>query len=381
MVVGIDASRLRSGGGRIHIVKFLSRVCPLDCGVSEVHVWGEAALLAEVPDAPWLIKHATPELEESLLGQVWWQAFKLSDAANLAGCDVLFSPNAATFCKFRPSVVMSQNMLPFEPTGLRRFGGFLRRCFLSLNRIVQSRALRRSAGVIFLTRYSGDKVQSQIGRLPNTTYIPHGISERFKRVRANGPWPIRGERPIKCIYVTQMMGYKNIPAVFEAIFCLRQRGVDVELELVGGPGDADADVLMARRQYDSAGKYLRLIGAVSNQHLPERLALADIFVFASSCEALPITLLEGMASGLPIACSNRGPMPEIAQGSAVLFDPEKPGEIADAIHALILDEGLRDRLARRGKSIAMEYDWNVTARQTLTFIAKVAQATDPAPIP
>ena len=54
---------------------------------------------------------------------------------------------------------------------------------------------------------------------------------------------------------------------------------------------------------------------------------ADLGVFASSCENLPIILIEKMASGLPIACSNKGPMPEVLGSAGVYFDPENSYEI------------------------------------------------------
>ena len=56
--------------------------------------------------------------------------------------------------------------------------------------------------------------------------------------------------------------------------------------------------------------------------LPEHLREAELFVFASSCENLPNILIEGMAAGLPIACSRRPPMPEVLGDAGESFDPE-----------------------------------------------------------
>ena len=53
--------------------------------------------------------------------------------------------------------------------------------------------------------------------------------------------------------------------------------------------------------------------------MPEYLSKSNIFIFASSCENMPITLIEGMASGLPIACSDRGPMPEVLQDGGCIL--------------------------------------------------------------
>ena len=68
--------------------------------------------------------------------------------------------------------------------------------------------------------------------------------------------------------------------------------------------------------------------------MPEYLSKSNIFIFASSCENMPITLIEGMASGLPIACSDRGPMPEVLQDGGVYFNPEDCKSIVFAIEKL-----------------------------------------------
>ena len=67
---------------------------------------------------------------------------------------------------------------------------------------------------------------------------------------------------------------------------------------------------------------------VANGNIPDYLARSDLFIFASSCENLPITMLEAMASGIPICCSNRGPMPEVLGREGCYFDPEVPASIA-----------------------------------------------------
>ena len=62
----------------------------------------------------------------------------------------------------------------------------------------------------------------------------------------------------------------------------------------------------------------------------------DIGVFASSCENLPITLLEMMGSGMQIACSNFSPMPEILGSEGIYFNPVKPASITEAMRKLIV---------------------------------------------
>ena len=72
----------------------------------------------------------------------------------------------------------------------------------------------------------------------------------------------------------------------------------------------------------------------------------DCVLFASSCENMPNILLEGMSSGLPIVCSNRGPMPEILKTAGEYFNPESIESICAAIMKLYNSVELRSSLAK-----------------------------------
>lgn len=100
------------------------------------------------------------------------------------------------------------------------------------------------------------------------------------------------------------------------------------------------------------------------------LAEADLFIFASSCENMPNTLLEAMAVGLPIACSNRGPMPEVLDDGGVYFDPEDAVSIANSVEQLIKDPDLRAKIARRASQLSEQYSWSRCAEETWKFICE-----------
>jgi glycosyltransferase involved in cell wall biosynthesis len=99
-----------------------------------------------------------------------------------------------------------------------------------------------------------------------------------------------------------------------------------------------------------------------------------VFVFASSCENMPSTLIEAMASGLPIACSDRGPMPEVLQDGGTYFDPEDPASIAAAIGELLQSPERRRSAAARARALAARYSWARCADETWSFLAGVARA-------
>jgi glycosyltransferase involved in cell wall biosynthesis len=123
---------------------------------------------------------------------------------------------------------------------------------------------------------------------------------------------------------------------------------------------------------DPSGEFIRYSGHVPYSELPARYAQADLFLFASSCENMPNILLEGMASGLPIACSNRGPMPEVLGDAGVYFDPENADDIARALRELIDSPTLRARLSKASFERVQVYSWRRCARETFGFLASVA---------
>jgi glycosyltransferase involved in cell wall biosynthesis len=157
---------------------------------------------------------------------------------------------------------------------------------------------------------------------------------------------------------------------------LRERGHDVTLTLGGGGAGAPQRMLEeVIKQVDPEARFVRQLGPIPRNDLPAALAAADLFIFASSCENMPNTLIEGMASGLPIACSERGPMPEVLQDAGVYFDPEKPASIGAAIERLLTETGLRQTLATRAAERAREYSWERCARETWEFLRDTFIAT------
>jgi hypothetical protein len=97
LVVGIDASRNRSGGAIAHLVGIISEGNPLSYGIREVHVWSYKKLLNALPDQQWLVKHNPSELERPLIYQVWWQFRTLSRAAREAKCNLLFATDESGY--------------------------------------------------------------------------------------------------------------------------------------------------------------------------------------------------------------------------------------------------------------------------------------------
>jgi glycosyltransferase involved in cell wall biosynthesis len=204
--------------------------------------------------------------------------------------------------------------------------------------------------------------------------VPHGIEQRFvmKPRQQRSPQVLANE-PLRLLYVSIQMPYKHHIELMQAIALLRQQGRKVVLQMVGGQAGAYAEAVKRERlALDTDQSFLQDLGHVEFERLHELYQQADVFVFASSCENLPNILIEAMAAGLPIASSQRGPMPEVLGDAGVYFDPEKPASIAQAIEQLADDTILRADLAQRAWQRAQVYSWARCARETFDFVALVA---------
>jgi glycosyltransferase involved in cell wall biosynthesis len=370
LVIGIDASRNRSGGAVAHLVGILSEGNPLAFGISEVHLWSYKSLLNVIPDRPWLIKHNPPALEKSIFTQLWWQRFGFPVEVELAGCNIVLNTDAGTISAVQPAVTMSRDMLSYEPGVIELFGFSKARLRLIFLRYMQNRSLRAADGVIFLTQYAAKIIQQSCGSLRSIAYIPHGVGSAFKQAQQVSVWPKVGERPIRCLYVSNAELYKYQWVVVQAISSLRKRGHNLTLSLVGGgKGPAQKLIQNAIAVLDPSGEFVEQLAFLPQQELPNHLAHADLFVFASSCENMPNTLVEAMAVGMPIACSNRGPMPEVLKDGGVYFDPKDADSITEAIEQIIQSSALRLAIAQRAELLSQQYNWKRCANETWAFVA------------
>ncbi len=369
--LGIDATNIRGGGGLTHIREFLNYASPEICKFKSVIIWGNSSTLNALEDRAWLIKRNPPALNKGLLKRVLWQKFSLSRLARHENCCVLFVPGGSYAGNFHPVVTMSQNLLPFELNELRRYGWTLFAVKLLLLRFTQLLSFKKADGVIFLTEYARKIVSNVTPKFNGkTSIIPHGINQRFfKEPRLQIDISKYDDKnPYRVLYVSIVDQYKHQWHAVKAIETLRQQGFPVVLDLVGSAYLPALQKLRAEMNHHSFVTYQ---GAVAFDDLHKIYARANLGLFASSCENMPNILLEKMASGLPIACSNKGPMPEILGDAGVYFNPEDPDDIANSLLILIKSPSLRADLARASYAKAQKYSWRRCANETFDFFHAV----------
>ncbi len=373
MIVGIDASRNRSGGAKAHLIGILKESDPMKFGISEVHVWTYKSLANLLPDYPWLVKHSPSILERSIFSQLYWQYFILPKEVRQAGCKILLYTDAGALVNFNPCLVMSRDMLSYEPGEMKRYGFSKSRLRLLLLKYVQAYSLRKAESAIFLTNYAANIIERFTGKLNNKKIIPHGTGAEFRQSVVLKNWEETKEAPIRALYISNTALYKHQWNVVKALSILRKKGIDMSLDLVGG-GSGKAQIMLNEvlNEVDPEGNFIKQYKFVSHNEIPEFIRKADLFLFASSCENMPNTLLEGMCAGLPIASSNRGPMPEVLEDGGVYFDPEDPQSIADSIMIYYGNHPKRVSIAKRALELSTKYSWNRSGSETWEQLILVA---------
>jgi glycosyltransferase involved in cell wall biosynthesis len=377
MIIGIDASNIRGGGGLTHLSQVLAEAEPQKHGIDRVVVWAPSPTLGSIQERAWIQKKTHPWLDKSLLWRQAWQRMEFPSLLRRESCQLVFAPGGIASACSVPVVTMSQNLLPFDWNEIRRFGlsPFLLK--LLLIRMEQTAAFKSAEGVVFLTEYAKSAVIAQIGQTPiRSVVIPHGVDPRFRLP----PRPRRSindctfKSPFSLLYVSHIWPYKHPWTVARAVAILRSEGMPVRLDFVGGGYPPSMRVLQETiRQLDPAGEFLSYSTDTPHDQVSAYYHQADLFVFASSCETFGQVLTEAMSAGLPIVCSDRAAMPEVLGDAGRYFDPENLQSLVTVLRDVIDSPQLRADMAARAYKRAMEYSWKRCAEDTLAFIAQVAR--------
>jgi len=373
-VLGIDASNIRAGGGVTHLVEVLKRVDPKVYGFHRIIIWSNRETLQKINERDFLIKEYDSRLDGSLVDYVYWQRFVLKKTASTMGCDLLFVPGGMDVSGFKPFVTMHRNLLPFELTEIFRYKLSFRALKFLVLGFVQSLTFKRSKGVIFLTEYAQNVVKRRISDLSaHEVIIPHGVDKRFFK-QPKIQYRIdsyNAQKPFKLIYISTVEPYKHQWNVVDAVMRLFNRGIPVTLDLYGSSYKTSLKKLqLAINKFDPTSSCVRYHGNIQHDNIHEKYFESDAIIFASSCETFGQILVEGMATGLPIACSNMSAMPEILQDAGFYFNPLDPSSLESSLTMLINHPELRIKRSSRSYQIAKNFSWKRCTDETFKFLQK-----------
>ena len=198
--------------------------------------------------------------------------------------------------------------------------------------------------------------------------IPHAAPRAFAAA-TDSPAP---DGPPYFLCVGNLEPRKNLARALRAFARIAPSLPAHRFVVVGRPGWKYDDVLAEAARPELAGR-VELRGYVGEDELPALYRGATAFVYPSLYEGFGLPVIEAMACGAPVLTSRVSALPELAEGAAVLVDPTDEAALAEAMHALATDAGLRERLRAAGSTRAAQYSWEATADRTIEAYAEARE--------
>lgn len=365
MHVGLNLIYLvpgETGGPEIYareLIPALRKVAP------EVRLTSFVNREAAAVEAPWNELTETVVLPIEATNRVNWvrgEQLMLPRHAPRQGVDLVHSlantgPTWGRFARVQTVLDLLYMMVPEAHFGLRGLG----------MRVLVPAAARRSHRVITISQSTRRDLIDRL-HVPGEKIdvVPVGLGTRFAG-RPLAEHELRrhlglGDRTV-ALSVSTKRAHKNLMRLLEA-HALIPSGERPLLVLPGYPTPHEDEL---RRRAGALGieDDVLFLGWLPPEELEGLYAAAALFVFTSLYEGFGMTVLEAMARGVPVACGAASAVPEVAGDAALLFDPESPEQIAEAMRSLLRDGALRDRLAEAGRARAEQFSWERTARETV----------------
>ena len=182
------------------------------------------------------------------------------------------------------------------------------------------------------------------------------------------------------LYAGRISPHKNLVRIIEAFSALRTELEkdnslpDLKLIIIGDELSKNPDL---RRTVIKSGVQndVRFLGFVPIEVLRILYDLAKVFVFPSLYEGFGLPPLEAMVHGTPVVTSNTSSLPEVVGNAAMLVNPENVFEIMRALHRVLLDQPLREKMKRRSIEQSKRFSWESSARRVLQAYQEVAEET------
>jgi len=373
MKIIIDASSKGSGGGKRHLKEILNEFIKPVYKINKIYIWGPKSLLNLLPTSPIIIKNTSFFLNKGLFGTIIWKSILRDRDFKKIDFDCIYSPFGNYTGKLKPYVTMSRNMLMFEEKERKKYGFSFDRFKLELLYFEQKKSFINSSGIIFLSNYAKKIISDMLkNKFESSVVINHGVSDMFRKLPKT-QCPISTystTNPFELLYVSNILPYKYHLNVINAVNQLANEGIPIKLTLIG------------KNEFNKIGKKVnKLVNKVNIAHkiidwhqnvsideVKKYYHLSDCFIFASTCENMPNILIEAMSSGLPIICSNTGPMKEFLKESGIYFNPLSVVDLKKSLLKMINDVDLRSKLSRNSHELSFKYSWQKCAQKSISFI-------------
>ena len=235
-------------------------------------------------------------------------------------------------------------------------------------------AARRAAHILTVSEYSKQQILRHL-KVPETkvTVIYHGVEEAFhpmSKVEVES-YRIAHRLPERfLLYVGLLKPHKNVVRLLQAFSALHLDGISL---LLVGKKDSryrELDMILEKEVFRQNVIFL---SSIPFEELPLLYNAAESLILPSLYEGFGLPVLEAMACGTPVVCSQATSLPEVVGDAAVLADPLSVRSIAEGMQKSLGDSALRSELRRKGLERAKQFRWQDSAAKTLSVYHEVAK--------
>lgn len=205
-------------------------------------------------------------------------------------------------------------------------------------------------------------VYSGVDKLLQPVDNPEKIATLHQRLGIRGPY---------ILHVGRVQPRKNLSRLVEAFARIRD-SVDGLTLVLAGRELRDHRQIKARISKQGIEDRVVLPGYIADEDLAALYSGAEAYAFPSLYEGFGFPVLEAMACGTAVVCSNTSSLPELVGDAALTVAPTDTSALADALRRLLTDQALRATLIERGLERAKRFTWEASARATLDVLLEAA---------
>ena len=242
------------------------------------------------------------------------------------------------------------------------------------------RTIQMAAAILTPSEFSSRAIQRVYGTPPEKIHVVHnGVASSFRPVAREVARAEVGERfSIPGPYILtvgDLQPRKNQVGLVVAFEDLMRERPELPHHLVmAGKGNWHAAEVHKRAERSFVRDRIHFTGFVSDETLLHLYGGCDLFVFPSFYEGFGIPILEAMACGRAVVCSDASATAEVADGAALLFSPFDLRAMALAMRDVLIDAELRTRMERLGQQRASQFQWKAAAAKTLEVYGSIVEA-------
>lgn len=172
------------------------------------------------------------------------------------------------------------------------------------------------------------------------------------------------------LYVGTWEPRKGIPSLIRAFYKLKKKNIHYKLVITGKKGWKYKEIFETIDKLNLQNDVV-FTGYVSDEDLPALYNAADLFVYPSLYEGFGLPPLEAMACGTPVITSNTSSLPEVVGDAGIMVDPYDVDGLADAMHKVLTNDGLREDMIKKGLKRAKMFSWEKCAKEMLDVYEEV----------